>query len=106
VGELIAALNTAPSADFAELNELVRRGPVAVPDLVTALKTSESWQVPKALGAIKDSRAVDALIEALARRPGSPYKEVTVEALEMITSQKAGTDAQDWKAWREKSRKK
>ena len=31
-------------------------------------------------------------------------KEVTVEALEIITGQKAGTDAQAWKAWRQNQR--
>jgi len=37
----------------------------------------------------------------LAQRQSSPYKEVTVEALEIITGQKAGSDAQAWKAWRQ-----
>lgn len=97
VGQLITALNTA--GDFAALNELIRRGQIAVPELAAALKSSESWLVPKALGATKDP-----LIEALARRDWSPYKETIVEALELITGQKAGTNAQAWRAWREKNR--
>jgi hypothetical protein len=94
VQELIVAMTERGSPDFAELNEVIRRGPDAVPDLLTALQRSESWLVPKALGAIKDTRAVDSLITVLAQREWSPYKEVTVEALEGITGQKAGTDAQ------------
>ena len=92
------------SPDFAELNEVIRRGPEAVPALVATLERSQSWLVPKALGAIKDTRAVDPLITVLAERAWSPYKEVTVEALEGITGQKAGTDAQAWKAWRQNQR--
>jgi hypothetical protein len=102
VEELVATMTQNPSPDFAELNELTWRGPSAVPALVAALQGSESWLVPKALGTLKDARAVDPLIAALARREVSPYKEVTVEALESITGQKAGADAQAWKSWRAK----
>jgi hypothetical protein len=104
VAELIVAMTERGSPDFAELNEVIRRGPEAVPALVATLERSESWLVPKALGAIKDTRAVDPLIAVLAQRQSSPYREVTVEALEIITGQKAGTDAQAWKAWRQNQR--
>ncbi len=97
VAELIARLDQTPSADFRELQEIIKRGKEAVPPLIAALRTSESWQVPKALGALKDPRAVDPLIDALARRNWSPYKEVTIEALEMITGKKAGSDAEAWR---------
>ena len=101
VAELIAAMTERGSPDFAELNEVIRRGPPAVPDLVATLERSESWLVPKALGAIKDTRAVDPLIAVLAKRQWSPYKEVTVEALEGITGHKTGPEAEAWKAWRQ-----
>jgi RNA polymerase sigma factor (sigma-70 family) len=104
VAELIVAMTERGSPDFAELNEVIRRGPEAVPALLATLEHSESWLVPKALGAIKDTRAVDPLITVLAQRQSSPYKEVTVEALEIITGQKAGSDAQAWKAWRQNQR--
>jgi hypothetical protein len=104
VPELIVAMTERGSPDFAELNEVIRRGPEAVPALVSALERSDSWLVPKALGAIKDTRAVDPLIAVLAERSWSPYKEVTVEALEGITGQKAGPDAQAWRAWRQNQR--
>ncbi len=88
VADLIAALDRGPSPDFKELNELVRRGKPAVPPLIEALQTCDSWQIPKALGALKDERAVAPLKAALARRPWSPYKEVTSEAIELITGKK------------------
>jgi hypothetical protein len=97
VAELIAALNRGPTPDFRELNEVIRRGEAAVPPLIEALQTSDSWQVPKALGALKDKRATAPLIEALEKRTWSPYREVTVEALELITRQKLGTDAAAWR---------
>ena len=59
-----------------------------MPPLIEALQTSDSWQIPKALGALKDERAVAPLKAALARRPWSPYKEVTSEALELIRGKK------------------
>jgi RNA polymerase sigma factor (sigma-70 family) len=101
VAELIVAMTERGSPDFAELNEVIRRGPEAVPALVAALERSDSWLVPKALGALKDTRAVEPLITVLAERQWSPYKEVTVEALEGITGQKAGSDPQAWRAWRQ-----
>ena len=104
VPELIVAMTEHGSRDFAELNELIRRGPDAVPALNAALQTSPSWLVPKALGAIQDASAVDPLIAAMAQRQWSPYVEVTVEALESITGQKAGTNAQAWIAWRQSNR--
>jgi hypothetical protein len=103
VPELIASMGSTPSADFAELNELIHRGQKAVPDLVAALKTSENWQVAKALGAIKDPRAIDPVIEALDRRNWSPYREIAVEALELITGERPGTNAAAWRAWRKQN---
>jgi hypothetical protein len=104
VPELIATMTQNGSPDFAELNELIRRGQDAVPDLVAELERSDSWLVPKALGGIKDPRTVDPLIAALEKRPSWPYGAVTVEALEYVTGQKAGTNAQAWTAWRQTNR--
>jgi len=105
VTELIQALpNDTPQSGFAVLNEVIRRGPPAVPSLLEALKKSEAWLVPKALGAIKDARAVSPLIDVLAQRRWSPYKEIVVEALESVTGTKLGDDAEVWKTWSEKNR--
>ena len=58
--------------------------------------------MPKALGAIKDARALAPLIDALAHRRWSPYKEIVAEALESITGQQFGDDTAAWKSWHEK----
>jgi hypothetical protein len=59
------------------------------------MKKSNNWQVPKALGAIKDKRAVGPLIRKLKRSNFSPMREVVIEALGLITGHSTG----DWQQW-------
>jgi len=86
---------------FAALNELIRIGEPAVEELIAEMKRSNNWQVPKALGAIKDKRAVGPLIRKLKKSNFSPMREIVIEALELIT----GHSTSDWQQWWRKNGK-
>jgi len=96
---LIAQLSDPKAPRFAALNELIRIGEDAVPPLIAEMKTNNNWQIPKALGAIGDRRAIGPLIDKLAASNWSPLREVVVEALQRLTGQNLGADAKAWKAW-------
>jgi hypothetical protein len=102
IAELIQQLETPSKPGFEALNEIIGRGPEAVQPLIDALPKSKSWQVAKALGALKDSQAVTPLIDALARDRSSPMKDVVAEALQLITTKDLGDDPAAWRAWQGK----
>jgi len=100
--EMIDALDRDIDDHFVTLNRVINVGKPAVEPLRKRLESTRAWQVPKALGAIRDARAIDPLIDALERGPQFPFSDAVVEALESITGAKAGTTARQWRAWREK----
>jgi hypothetical protein len=104
VAELIGRLEQPPEPGFEALNEVIRRGPEAVPPLIAALPNSKSWQVAKALGALKARQAIVPLIDALARDRSSPMKEVVAEALQLITNKDLGDDPAAWREWQGKDK--
>ena len=99
VGQLIAELSDPNAPRFVALNRLIRIGAPAVPMLIDEMPTNMNWQIPKALGAIGDKRAILPLIEKLETSDFSPMREVVGEALERITGQKLGVAAEQWRAW-------
>ncbi|MHC5180254.1 MAG: tetratricopeptide repeat protein [Planctomycetota bacterium] len=84
---------------FEALNKLIEEGEPAVEPLIREMKTSYNWQVPKALGAIGDRRAVGALIDKWEQNNTSPMKDVVQESLELITGQQYGDNLDEWKTW-------
>jgi len=102
IAELIARLDDPHAPAFEALNLLIARGGEAVPPLIDAMQTSANWQIPKALGAIGDERAIDPLIDKVADQPTSPLRDVVVEALQLLTGKDYGSDAEAWRAWRKK----
>lgn len=103
---LIAELSNPNAPLFEALNRIIALGSPAVPALIEEMKTSNNWQVPKALGAIADRRAIGPLIEKLETSNFSPMREVLAEALETITGEKFGTSKDNWQTWWEKSQQK
>jgi len=99
IRSLIKSLYEQESPRFKSLNELIKIGAAAVEPLVEELRKSNNWQVAKALGAIKDARAVGPLIEKWAACDWSPMKEVIAEALGLITEKDFGVDLQKWQQW-------
>jgi hypothetical protein len=99
IKDLIAELSDPEAPRFKALNELIRIGNDAVPPLIAEMKTNDNWQIPKALGAIGDRRAIAPLIEKLAASPWSPMREVVVEALQRLTGKDFGANAEAWKTW-------
>ncbi len=99
---LVAKLDQDIQDGFVTLNIVIQRGDEAVGPLIQRLATTRAWQVPKALGAIGDARAIDPLIMALTRDPTPPFSDVTVEALERITKAKPGATPKAWQEWRSK----
>jgi len=97
--QLIAELSNRQAPRFVALNRIIKIGAPAVPTLIEEMRTSYNWQIPKALGAIGDERAVLPLIEKLEAGDASPMREVVGEALERITGQKLGVTPQPWRAW-------
>ncbi len=100
IEELVGKLDQGVNDGFVTLNVVVGRGEAGVLPLIRVLATTRSWQVPKALGAIGDARAIDPLILALTRDSSPPFGDVTVEALELITKAKPGATAKAWQDWR------
>jgi len=74
-------------------------GPAAVPTLIIEMKTNDNWQIPKALGTIRDSRAVLPLIDKLEQCDWSPMRDVVAEALNRITGKNSGANARAWRDW-------
>jgi len=104
IGDLPALIHAlsqpAPGAPpFGALNEIIDLGSPAVPRLIEEMKTNNDWQIPKALGAIGDPRAVLPLIEKLEKSDGSPMRDVVAEALGLLTGKNFETDAQAWRRW-------
>ncbi|MHC4084126.1 MAG: tetratricopeptide repeat protein [Planctomycetota bacterium] len=102
---LIKELHNPDAPRFAALNKLIKIGQPAVERLITELEKSNDWQIPKALGAIKDKRAVGPLIKKWQKCDWSPMKEVIAEALERITGKKLGQDKQKWDKWWQETRR-
>lgn len=96
---LIKEMHEPEEQRFAALNKLIKIGAPAVEPLISELQKSNNWQVPKALGAIGDKRAVEPLIKKWQKCDWSPMKEVISEALERITGKKLGQDKQKWDKW-------
>ena len=104
IGDLPALIrelsHPAPGAPpFGALNEIIDLGSPAVPRLIEEMKTNNDWQIPKALGAIGDRRAMLPLIEKLEKSDGSPMREVVAEALGLLTGKDFGADAKAWRRW-------
>jgi len=76
------------SPRFAAFQEVIKIGKPAVSRLIKEMETSGNWQIPKALGAIGDSRAILPLKIKLKNNNFSPMREVLIEAIEAITGQK------------------
>lgn len=105
IDELIVKLDDPNAPRFIALSELIALRGAAVGPLIEAMKTNANWQIPKALGAIGDARALDPLIDKLAARPPSPLREVVIEALELISGQDFDGDLDAWRAWRQESKR-
>jgi serine protease AprX len=101
---LIAELSNPNAPRFQALNRIIKLGTAAVPTLIEELKSSSNWQIPKALGAIGDERAILPLIEKLECSDFSPMREVVGEALERITGEKFGTSKEKWRTWWQENR--
>ena len=99
IKQLIHELHNPEAPRFVALNKLINRGEPAVEPLLNEMQRSNNWQVPKALGAIADKRAVGPLIEKWQTSSFSPMKEVIAEALEIITKQQYGQDLKAWQKW-------
>ncbi len=101
---LIRKMHQPEARRFTALNKLIEIGEPAVEPLISELEKSNNWQVPKALGAIGDKRAVEPLIQKWQKCDWSPMKEVISEALERITDKKLGQDKQKWGKWWQETR--
>ena len=101
--DLIAELSDPNALAFEALNKIIKLGSPAVPALLEEMKTSRNWQIPKALGAIGDQRAVLPLIVKLENADFSPMREVVAEALEKITGEKLGDSKEQWRTWWEQN---
>ncbi|UCD51506.1 MAG: tetratricopeptide repeat protein [Phycisphaerales bacterium] len=97
--QLIAQLSDPEATRFVALNKVIQIGAPAVPMLIEQMRTSTNWQIPKALGAIGDKRAVLPLIEKLEATDLEPMRKVVGEALTRITGQKLGVSPERWRAW-------
>lgn len=102
---LIKEMHEPEAQRFAALNKLIKIGAPAVGPLISELEKSNNWQVPKALGAIGDKRAIEPLIDKWQKCDWSPMKEVIAEALERITGKKIGQDKQKWEKWWQETRR-
>jgi len=96
---LITELSDPNAPHFEALNRIIKLESAAVPMLIKEMKTSNNWQIPKALGAIGDRRATLPLIEKLQNSNFSPIREVIGEALERITGEKFGASKEKWYNW-------
>lgn len=99
LASLISELSDPNAPRFVALNTIIDLGSAAVPTLIQEMKTNHNWQIPKALGAIGDRRAILPLIEKLEKSSYSPTREVVGEALERITGEKFGTSKEKWRMW-------
>jgi hypothetical protein len=99
IQSLINEMHDPDAPRFVALNKLIEIGTPAVKPLIEELQKSDNWQVAKALGAIKNKRAVGPLIDKWAAGNVSPMKEVIAEALGLITGQTFGEDLQKWQQW-------
>ncbi len=104
IRKLIDELSDPQAPRFEALNKLIRIGGDAVPELINEMKTSNDWQIPKALGAIGDNRATGPLIEKLEKSDRLPLRNVLAEALQRLTKEDFGTDAKAWGAWFKKQK--
>ena len=96
---LIKELSNPDAPQFEALNRIIDIGAPAVPMLIKEMQTSDNWQIPKALGAIGDVRAIPPLIDKLEKCNESPMREVVVEALGRLSDKDLGTDAKAWRKW-------
>ena len=96
---LIKELGNPDAPQFVALNQLIDIGQPAVEPLIKAMQTSNNWQIPKALGAIGDKRAVGPLIDKWRKSNFSPMNDVIAEALTNITGKEYGADLDAWRQW-------
>lgn len=107
VEELIAEiLDPQVSSGFEALNQIIEHKATAVDPLIGVLQNSNNWQIPKALGQIRDQRALDPLIKRLDNTPSKIYQQVVVEALQEISGVDFGSNAVAWRDWREEQTEK
>lgn len=99
VSSLIKELYNPEAPRFVALNKLVKLKKHAVEPLIAEMEKSNYWQIPKALGEIKDTRAILPLIEKWEKANFSPMKEVIDEALAAIAGSRYGTDKESWAQW-------
>ena len=100
VATWIKELHNPDAPRFVALNKLIKIGEPAVLPLIAEMEKSNDWQVPKALGAIKDKRAIGPLIDKWKKADFSPMKEVINEALEILTGEKSSKpDVENWNLW-------
>ncbi len=99
IARLIKELDDSTAPRFVAMNRLIELGKPAVAPLLEAMKTSNNWQIPKALGAIGDKTAIGPMIEKWEKNNTSPMKEVLAESLGLITGQTFGEDLQKWQQW-------
>lgn len=106
VMQLIEELSNPKAPRFKALNQIIHIGSAAVPALIAEMKINNNWQIPKALGAIGDKRAIEPLIEKLRLSDKSPMREVVSEALQNLSGKNFETDAKAWKIWWEKEQQR
>jgi hypothetical protein len=97
--ELIDKLSDSSEPRFKALNDIIKIGKDAVPTLIHEMKNNNNWQIPKALGAIGDKRAIEPLIKKLKNEQWSPMRDVVSESLQIITAKNFGTDWKRWSDW-------
>jgi len=97
--DLIRDIYRADVPRFEALNKIIKIGEPAVGQLIIEMEKSSNWQVPQALGAIKDKRAVGPLIQKLKKSKFSPMNVVIAEALDNITGKNFGKDSTKWQQW-------
>ena len=96
---LIARLSDPDVPRFEALNKIIEMGDEAVIPLIDAMRTNQDWQIPMALGAIGDSRAIGPLIGKLGTVDALHVRSVIAEALQRLTGRDFGSDPEAWKKW-------
>ena len=80
---------------------MIKIGEPAVEPLIASMAESDNWQVPMALGAIKDKRAVVPLLKKLHESGYPPMKDVVCEALGLVTGKDFAQNRDKWLKWGE-----
>ncbi len=99
IESLIKEMHDPQAPRFVALNKIINIGSPAVEPLMIELQKSQNWQIAKALGAIRDERAIAPLIAKWNENDTSPMNDVIAEALGSITGQNFGKDRIKWEQW-------